>query len=357
MVGTVQNMARFIGIPILGHFSDKFGRKPVLILCALISCAMFFIRSFVNTFNWFLVLEILDSFVNGSVYSGAFTLAMESGTVKSRVLITNLLSMFFPTGQIFIGLITSYTHNYQWMFRIISLTSLLMISYIYLLPESLRWLLVQKRYDESIKMVKQMAETNGKSISQETLDTISACCRSTADTSETQAENKWSQLKVIATKPIFLFRLSICILLWITCAFVSYGLSVASVLLPGDKYTNFIIVAMSQLPAYPMVYFLLTYMGRRWTIFWTLIISGIAILLAIFIDNQTLALVLFFVSKGLVQAAFGSVYIYTGELWPTKYRQTIAGLCSMMGRLGAIVSPLTPLIVSSWCSSTQEWQI
>lgn len=44
--------------------------------------------------------------------------------------------------------------------------------------------------------------------------------------------------------------------------------------------------------------------------------------------------------------AFATVYIYTAELFPTTMRHSLLGICSMTGRVGSILSPQTPLLVS-----------
>lgn len=41
-----------------------------------------------------------------------------------------------------------------------------------------------------------------------------------------------------------------------------------------------------------------------------------------------------------------SIYVYTAELYPTKYRHSLFAFSSMMGRIGSILAPLTPALVS-----------
>lgn len=40
-----------------------------------------------------------------------------------------------------------------------------------------------------------------------------------------------------------------------------------------------------------------------------------------------------------------ALYVYTAELFPTRARHRLLAACSTVGRLGAIMSPLTPLLV------------
>ena len=45
------------------------------------------------------------------------------------------------------------------------------------------------------------------------------------------------------------------------------------------------------------------------------------------------------IGKFGISAAFGEIYIYTGELFPTVIRSFILGFCGVEARLGATISP------------------
>lgn len=55
---------------------------------------------------------------------------------------------------------------------------------------------------------------------------------------------------------------------------------------------------------------------------------------------------LYLAGKVWITQAFSGVYLYTSELFPTRARHSLLGLCSMLGRLGSIVAPQMPLLVS-----------
>lgn len=59
----------------------------------------------------------------------------------------------------------------------------------------------------------------------------------------------------------------------------------------------------------------------------------------------TVSLVLFFMGKIFIRHATQSMYVFTGELWPTSSRSTMLNTCSMFGRIGSILAPMTPLLV------------
>jgi OCT family organic cation transporter-like MFS transporter 4/5 len=65
-----------------------------------------------------------------------------------------------------------------------------------------------------------------------------------------------------------LFRFSI--------TFVFFGLSLNSVLVGGNQISSFILVALIELPAYVVFYFAMDRLGRKNTLCFSLILSGIS---------------------------------------------------------------------------------
>ena len=72
----------------------------------------------------------------------------------------------------------------------------------------------------------------------------------------------------------------------------------------------------------------------------SLLLGGAACLISpLLISSSGLNLVAFLVGKMGVTCAFGTVYLYTSELYPTTLRTVGIGVSSMCARVGAIVSP------------------
>ena len=56
-------------------------------------------------------------------------------------------------------------------------------------------------------------------------------------------------------------------------------------------------------------------------------------------DLQSLTIVLALIGKAGSSAAFGVVYIFTGELLPTVVRNAAMGWCSCAARVGSMLAP------------------
>lgn len=67
-----------------------------------------------------------------------------------------------------------------------------------------------------------------------------------------------------------------------------------------------------------------------------------------FTEASWLKLTAFLVGKFGITISFTVVYVFTTELFPTPLRHSLLGACSMFGRIGSMVAPQTPLLVSNY---------
>jgi sugar phosphate permease len=75
------------------------------------------------------------------------------------------------------------------------------------------------------------------------------------------------------------------LILRITNSFVYIGLSLSAVSVGGDKYTNFILVALVEIPAYAVTPFFSDRFGRRLSLCVSLLIAGVCCVAFAFIPE------------------------------------------------------------------------
>lgn len=63
-------------------------------------------------------------------------------------------------------------------------------------------------------------------------------------------------------------------------------------------------------------------------------------------EKSWLTIVFFLAGKFMASFSFNIIYIYTSELFPTYTRNSMHALCSSVGRIGSIIAPQVPLLVS-----------
>ena len=133
-----------------------------------------------------------------------------------------------------------------------------------------------------------------------------------------------------------------------------YGLSFASTSLSRDIFTNFQLSVAIEIPAYICCLFMIDHWGRRPVLSFCQVFSGLAcITCALLMGSENDSLSLLRLACSLMgkfgeAAAFGLVWLYTAELFPTCLRNRVCGFCALMGRLGGITTIMLDLLKDYW---------
>ena len=99
-------MMQFIGAPVLGRLSDRFGRKPILIISQFGTFAGFILLGFSNTLWLLFISRIIDG-LSGANLSTAQSAITDSTTEKTRTQGLGLIGAAFGVGFI-LGPIIAY---------------------------------------------------------------------------------------------------------------------------------------------------------------------------------------------------------------------------------------------------------
>ncbi|XP_017766247.1 PREDICTED: organic cation transporter protein-like isoform X1 [Eufriesea mexicana] len=348
LVGTINNVGQFVGLIFAGYISDRYGRRTILTLTTFLSGISGLIHSFSVNYWMFLVFEFIDATVAAGIYGAGFILGMEMAGVRGRVLTSTIICCMFAIGEMLLGLIAMWLRSWRLILRMVYGPALLAVLLPVLIPESVRWLLANGKYDEVENIYRKMARINGLQISEEAIGAFKDLnMAKTEKTEQIVVSEKRSPVMQILNSPVMLTRLLACSFCWLTNTFVYYGLSLNSVAFAGDKYLNFILVAIVEIPAYFLTWFLTDYVGRKATLSSSFLLSGAFCLAIEFVPTGSLSflrLVLYMGGKWCITMSFSTIYIYTAELFPTNLRHSLLGICSMIGRMGSILSPQTPLL-------------
>ncbi|XP_065360856.1 organic cation transporter protein isoform X2 [Calliphora vicina] len=340
LVGTLNNIGQFVGIPIGGFISDRYGRVTALALGGFVAAFLGIIRSFATSYTFFVIFEFLDSMASSPLYSICFIVGIELVGPKRRVIACSLITIFYAIGEMLLAIFAKYYPNWRVLLRIMYIPALSLVVYFWILPESVRWLLSQSREDEAKNILKRAAKVNKRKLSDHSLDKLMLANR---EKLQNVTEGKFP-IKEAFSK--LFWRIANCSFCWIVNVLVYYGLSLNAVLLDGNKYNNFIFIAMVEIPGFLLPLLIMDRFGRRYSLFGCMFISGLCCLATIFMppESHNLQLSLFLIGKLTITASFQVLYFFTSEIFPTNLRNSLLSFCSMMGRFGSMVAPQTPLL-------------
>lgn len=88
---------------------------------------------------------------------------------KKREMSSIILNYFYSMGEAIVGLIFWLCRDWVLLQLIVSAPPLLFISYYWIVPESVRWLLAREDYNKARKIIQKAAQVNGVELSEQML--------------------------------------------------------------------------------------------------------------------------------------------------------------------------------------------
>ncbi|XP_036279126.1 solute carrier family 22 member 4 isoform X3 [Pipistrellus kuhlii] len=202
------------------------------------------------------------------------------------------------------------------------------------IPESPRWLISQRRFNEAEAIIQKAAKMNKVAVPAVIFDPV-----------------ELQELKPLKQEKIYILDLfrkrniatitTMSILLWMLTSVGYFALSLDSPNLHGDAYLNCFLSALIEVPAYITSWLLLRTLPRRYIIAGVLFLGGGVLLLIQLVpaDYNFLSIGMVMLGKFGVTSAFSMLYVFTAELYPTLVRNMAVGVTSMASRVGSIIAP------------------
>nr|XP_018911326.1 PREDICTED: organic cation transporter protein-like [Bemisia tabaci] len=376
LVGTVNNIGQFVGLPIGGMISDAYGRRFLMVTGTLLSAMFGIMRAFSTNYIMFLVFEFLDAVASTGVFGAVFIIGLELVGPSKRVLSSTILSCFFPIGEVLMGLVMWWLQDWRSFLLAVYLPGLFFVSYFWITPESIRWLAMKNRYKEVVSIIRSIEIANDKKLSENLenkLDLLPLDNRTIPDITEikiidekivekkqesgleskkevdsTSSSSSSSAFSKIFQSRAIMLRVLNCSFCWMTNTFVFYGLSLNATDIAGNKYLNYIAVSCAELPAFIGTYFLMDRVGRRPAQSLSLSVCGLVCIAFAFVPAEMVIvrMSLFLIGKLMITMSFTIIYVFTIEMFPTELRHSLLGTCSMLGRFGSMIAPQTPLLAT-----------
>ncbi|XP_071440903.1 organic cation transporter protein-like [Hetaerina americana] len=356
LIGTMHFVGQFVGVPIGGMLADRFGRRTVMVGAVMGQNTCGILKSFAPNYVVYFCVEFLEAFFGGGVFLSIFVLALELVGPSRRAFCSVIINVAYSVGSAYLPLIAWALPYWRHMLLALYCPALFTISYLWSIPESLRWLISRGRVEEACDVVKKAAVCNGVVLSDEamsifkkTLDFEDAGSGTKVHSGEEIPKTLMRNMakEMVASKTLLL-RLFVNCLCWTVAGMVYYGLSLGAVTLSGNQYVNFAVTALVEIPGNILVLPLMERFGRRTTAALTFILSGITCVAVPFLPHwggeSWLSTVAFLLGKIFITAAFNTLFMHSSEMFPTGLRSSALAACSTFGRVGSILAPQAPLL-------------
>ncbi|XP_074802461.1 LOW QUALITY PROTEIN: solute carrier family 22 member 13-like [Natator depressus] len=330
---SIYMVGLLLGAVVFGFLSDRTGRCSTILLPMLIMGAFGVGAAFVPNFYVYVVLRCLVGAAAPGIFTGALALGTEWVGVPYRSHAVIVTHFCFSVGQMVLAGLAYGVRN--WRLLQIAAPVFCLFFYIWVLPESARWLLTQKRRKGSQKTDSKAASVTKRTISPELLDQL---------TPEKKVKSG-NTLDLFLKKHLRKLTL-VMAYIWFVNSLVYYGLSLNVGSFGSDVYRTQLVFGAVEIPARFSCIFLLQWFGRKKCQGFFLLLGGAVCLIITGIpkDSPVVVTTLAVIGKFAIAAALSISYVYSAELFPTIIRLTGVGLCSMSARVRGIIFPLISLL-------------
>jgi putative MFS transporter len=336
-----------VGSVVLGRLSDQIGRR----------------RIFLGSILWYAIFTALTALAWGPEALSAFRFLAGIGLGGMLVVDPSMLAEYLPpqkrgrflvfldffwpvglllaTGLSWIFLVqVGGDWGWRWLFLAASFPAFLAFVARLSLPESPYYLAKQGRLEEAAEVLE---EITGQDVS--------------ADELEAPQETRSSVRELVSAR--LRSTSGLIVLVWIALNISYYGLFLWLPFVLQDEqkfsvdvYLLLTLSALSQFPGYAASIWLVERIGRKPTLSIFLALGGVSALTFALADTAPVYIAALFFVGFFNLGAWGAVYPYTSELFPTRLRSSAFGMVEGFGKGAAIGGPYLFGALIDWTGDT-----
>ncbi|GFR87291.1 solute carrier family 22 member 6-A [Elysia marginata] len=306
---TILNLGQMCGSFLFPALSDRYGRRPVFIICQLLSLGMAIVTAFVPNYASFISMRFLHGATMAGIVVVSGIMLIELIPTQRRAWAIHTSIAVWTLSLLVLVLVGYLCREMTWrsMQLVLAAFSCLSLVQYWLVEESIRWLSANNKHEDAEKLLKKAAKTNSvdaeavirlyrrvreKFLPFSSLSTNILPNDSLKSREEPESVGNETTVKGISRKPrefsafftnrsIFT-RTSIVMYIWFSDCVAYYGLLLLSSSLVDDLYLGFTLSVFSEIPA-AMVFIVLNErynMGRRRLTIVSHLLGGLFLLIA-----------------------------------------------------------------------------
>ncbi|XP_055946439.1 organic cation transporter-like protein isoform X1 [Argiope bruennichi] len=319
---------------IFAYLADRFGRKPIAMLCNVLAIISGICTIFSTSFLMFAIARAFAGIGVTGTANITFILLLEIITPEHRSPYFMGIGLAWVVGALHLPLIAWLLRDWIWMETVILIPSVLFLFCWWWFPESPHWLAHGKR-DQALKVLSKAAKMNGVDVSDAKLEEILL-------KTEKSYEDETPGVSVMQLfHPELRLRTLAMWFIWSATAFVYYGITYNTNELAGNPFVNFTLYNLTEVPATILSFIVIQYKGRRWPLSISLIITALCSFLVYLIpaDPWWIRTSVSLLGICSISGTFGIIGLFTAEIFPTLLRNIGVGSASTVARFAASMAP------------------
>ncbi len=340
-IGSVGLIGMALGAVLAGTVADRFGRKKVFAVTVILYSVSTGLCAVAWSYESLLVFRFLVGFGLGGELPVAATLMSEYAPSRLRGRFIVLLESFWGVGWLVAACI-SYLLIPQFGWHIAFVIGALPALYVFLIrlhmPESVRYLISRDKITEAKNIILTLEKNLG--VASKPFDKeLSPAELGSESAAQPKFSTLWSPKFRVRTIMLWLAWFGIVysyygIFMWLPSIVFAQGLAVVK------TFEYVLIMTLAQLPGYFAAAWLVDIIGRKYTLSLFLLMSGVC---SYFFGNSVTPneLLMWGAAMSFFNlGAWGVIYTYTPEMYPTAIRALGSGWAAGFGRIGGMLAPV-----------------
>ena len=340
-IGSIGLIGMALGAVLAGTVADRLGRKKVFAATVILYSVSTGLCAVAWSYESLLFFRFLVGFGLGGELPVAATLMSEYAPAHLRGRFIVLLESFWGLGWLVAACI-SYLLIPTFGWKIAFWIGALPAVYVFLIrlhmPESIRYLISKNKINEAKEIIltlEQKLEVKSEPFAAK----LSAAELGTEKTAKPKFSSLWSPQFRIRTIMLWLAWFGIVysyygIFMWLPSIVFAQGFAVVK------SFEYVLVMTLAQLPGYYAAAWLIDIIGRKYTLSLFLLMSGVC---SYFFGNAAdpTQLLMWGAAMSFFNlGAWGVIYTYTPEMYPTSIRALGSGWAAGFGRIGGMLAPM-----------------
>ncbi|KAK3097599.1 hypothetical protein FSP39_011292 [Pinctada imbricata] len=254
---------------------------------------------------------------------------------SKRIIAGTVILLVYCAGEFILVILAYFLRDWRWLQLTVAVPMIIPLIYWWprILPDSVRWLVSRGRMDEAMTIIQRAARINNRPLPK----TLKLKFK------EEEISNIQIIKQLISSRKLLIYW-TIVSSNWFVIAFTYYGIKLNIGELGGDLYVSFTLVTVAETLGYLFVS-AMDLVGHKRLLMIVMVSTCVAFVISIFPilyaekSLEWMIVLLALIGKLFISAAFGMIFVYTGEIFPTVVRSFTLGSCTIFARIGGICSP------------------
>mmetsp|Transcript_24250 Transcript_24250/g.46052 ORF Transcript_24250/g.46052 Transcript_24250/m.46052 type:complete len:662 (+) Transcript_24250:134-2119(+) len=334
LLGVMFFFGNLVGNVAFGFIGDQRGRRISSLVSTVFLQLASFLVIFAPTYRSYAFCRCLTGFGVGGVAISSFVYKSETVSKDKRSWLVVTDNSLFCIGASFAAVAAYLIIEWRHLLAVIFAAGLVQILCVCRMDESPKWLAAQGQLEAAHAVLCNIAARNSRPTPPSLYQPSEK-----EETADEKKEHHEQGFKDLLQRPMGFHLLGMA-LTWFSSAYGAYGIALNAENL-GNIYVSTLLLFLSEIPFFVGIMRMYNHpsWGRRMTNSLGFTLSGIFCAISI-LDDGPMRVVAATVGRCFAGSVFSALWLYTSELFTTRFRSSAVGICSMFSRWGAVVAPL-----------------